>query len=75
VAEITVVDVDGRWVLNPNAFPFADPETRVVFAPGQVYKVKFTEDSWIGKQMAVGVLAKAPDPMRPDKSGAAESKA
>jgi hypothetical protein len=74
VAEITVVDVDGRWVLNPNAFPFADPETRVVFVPGQVYKVKYAEESWIHQQVAAGVLAKAPDPMKPDKAAPAESK-
>ena len=70
MGEFKVIDLDGRWVSNPNRFPFPDPETRVVFVPGQLYKVKYTEESWIGRQIEAGVLAKAPDPLKPEKAPA-----
>lgn len=67
MSDVRVIDVDGRWVSNPNRFPFPDPETRVVFVPGLLYKVKYADDSWIGRQIEAGTLAKSPDPLKPEK--------
>lgn len=65
--EIKVVDLDGLWVVNPHAYPFVDPETGVRFEPGIPTKVAYASKSWIAGQVGAGTLAKAADPMKPEK--------
>jgi hypothetical protein len=64
MAEINLVHTDGKWVQNPHAFRFPDPESGTVFEPGQVYKIRYEPKSWIAKQMEAGTLVTAKDPMK-----------
>lgn len=59
----TVIDAKGKWVVNPHAFPFVDPSTKVRFEPGHPMKVACDEGSWLAGQMEAGVLKAAPDPV------------
>jgi hypothetical protein len=65
VGTFTIIDAAGKWVTNPRAFSFSDPETGVRYAPGEVKKVACAPDSWLAVQMEAGVLVSAPDPTRP----------
>lgn len=67
MGEIKIIDLEGRWVVNPHAFPFVDPETGVRFTPQVRTKVAYGKDSWVAGQIAEGVLALAADPMKPEK--------
>lgn len=62
--ELKIVDQDGEWVTNPHFYPFHDPETKVVYAPGWAVKVKCPEGSWLAGQMAERVIIKVSDPLQ-----------
>ena len=57
-----VIDKGGKWVVNPHAFAFADPETGNRFAPAESAKVEVKEGSWLAAQMAAGVIVFTEDP-------------
>lgn len=65
-----IIEAEGKWVTNPHAFAFADPETGVRYEPGAVLKVGCPEGSWLAGQIASKVLALAPDPTAPPPSPA-----
>lgn len=67
----TIIDVEGRWVVNPHAFPFVDSETKLRYEPGHPMKVACPKDSWLAGQMASGVIKPAPDPTKTPPKGAA----
>lgn len=67
MSEIKVVDLEGRWVVNPHAYPFPDPETGVRFEPKVPTKVKVDKGSWVAGQIEAKALIFAPDPMKPEK--------
>lgn len=61
--ETLIVDKDGQWLTNPNAYPFPDPESGTLFAPGGLaVKIKVPKTGWIATQLAAGVLVKTDDP-------------
>lgn len=62
MSNVRIIDLDGEWVHNPRAFPFADPETKVQYEPSWFYKVRVPSPSWVGRQIAAGVLIRCTDP-------------
>ncbi len=61
--DVKMVDQDGVWVRNPNAFPFVDPETGTRFEPGgAVVCIKAPKGSWIESQILAGTLAMVDNP-------------
>ena len=71
MATFTIIDAEGRWVVNPHAFPFVDSETKLRYEPGHPMKVACGKDSWLAGQMAAGVIKAAPDPTKVPSKGAA----
>mgnify|MGYP000125484423 CR=1 FL=1 len=72
-----VIDKGGKWVVNPHAFAFADPETGNRFSPGEPTKVNVPESSWLAGQMEAGVIVYTEDPIEapPPKKVASPAKA
>lgn len=67
----TIIDADGKWVVNPHGFRFADPETSNVFQPGHPMKVAVPEKSWLAGQIDAGVLTLTRDPVKAPPKAAA----
>ena len=57
-----VIDKGGKWVVNPHAFAFADPETGNRYAPAELVKVNVPEGSWLALQVEAKVIVFSEDP-------------
>lgn len=67
----TIIDAEGKWVVNPHAFRFVDPETRNAFLPGHPMKVNALDKSWVAGQIDAGVLVVTRDPTKAPPKAAA----
>ena len=64
MGSITIIDVSGKWVINPSSYRFVDPETKVAFEPGIPTRVLCPEGSWLAGQMEAKVIVPTPDPVK-----------